>query len=288
MPGRPARALSQAVSHSFVCTLLLLAACSLLSCKSDPAGPGPAASPVFPPHFPSLRVRTTIAFNSAADSARYARSVVVGRLNQVRIEFGTLEGHLTTFQSLPYVQISATEWMNPADGGVASCQTEYWIETRSASLQWNCYVIGDCGVAHPTYPSPVVGMQSTLDGSEGQLDVFWLWDRPGTARLTWESDAAGGRRTFHKYERRNQGAVLLATLVIRDLPDGAQETDLTRPGEYRWWARISGDGQSGSFRLDRPGAAGSEWAVADEISWASGHGRWTSRAVSGVVEETRW
>jgi hypothetical protein len=206
----------------------------------------------------------------------------------VRLEFGTFDGHLESFQTLPYVQISETEWMNPANGGVADCQVEYWIEKQPASLRWSCYWIGNCGVPHPSYPSAVLAMKTSLDGNTGQLDVLWLWDRPGTGRVTWESDLSAGQRAFQMYERQNPGPVLLASLVIRDLPDGAQETELTRPRGYHWRAHIAGDGRSGSFRLDRPGASGPDWAVADEVSWANGHGSWTAHPVSGDVEQRSW
>jgi hypothetical protein len=288
MLGTRPRTLLRAVSKALVGTILLLTACALLSCRHDPTGADPDANPVFPPTLPRPQVRTTVAFGSPADSARYAGYVVIGHLNQVRLEFGAFDGHLGTFQTLPYVQISETEWMNPANTGVADCQIEYWIEKQPVSLRWNCYWIGNCEVPHPSFPSPVLAMETSLDGNTGQLDILWLWDRPGTGRVTWESDLSAGQRTFHMYERRNPGPILLATLVIRDLPNGDQETELTRSGEYHWWAHVSGDRRSGSFRLDRPGASGSDWAVTDEISWAGGHGSWTAHPISGDVEQRNW
>lgn len=95
-----------------------------------------------------------------------------------------------------------------ANAGMTGCQADYWVETKPADLRWNCYWSGSCGTGFPRYPSPVAAMKTLLNGNAEQLDVYWLWDLPGTGRMVWESDPSAGQRTCRAYERRSAGPIL--------------------------------------------------------------------------------
>jgi hypothetical protein len=67
----------------------------------------------------------------------------------------------------------------------------------------------------------------------------------------------------------------------------ATEDTWSVPGREQWQLRLTRDGTAGSFQFSRWDEERTSWVPAEEITWAAGHGRWSTMGANGTIGSAR-
>jgi len=285
------------LSRVLVCLSLL----GLLSaCGDDDENGADLLSPRLEdglPALPSALPSVSPSFASADSVARYARGMVVGQLNRVRL--ASLEA--TSAHQL----LAGGGWREAGSGcwmrefGVRSdttCVTTAWACEAEGGFTYSQVLDGyHCIPGYVENPPPLenwvsVSGFSNADASHGRFRRFKLPSAGTGPSAEWTWQLSPDRRfvdwTFYVDGDEESGRFAGALRV--DL----QGSSVLR-AEFRWsetekWdADLAADGRSGRMSILARNSFSGEWRTREEIVWRPAHGSWNSYDDSGAPSAER-